>query len=33
VGGAIDYVQRAIRAAPGYGVGHGPLNHMVGAGG
>jgi hydroxymethylpyrimidine kinase/phosphomethylpyrimidine kinase len=26
---ALDYVQRAIRAAPGLGSGHGPLNHMV----
>lgn len=26
---ALDYVQRAIRAAPGYGGGHGPLNHLV----
>ena len=24
---ARDYVQEAIRAAPGYGSGHGPLNH------
>ncbi|MFZ0486104.1 MAG: bifunctional hydroxymethylpyrimidine kinase/phosphomethylpyrimidine kinase [Arenicellales bacterium] len=24
---AIDYVQEAIRRAPGYGSGHGPLNH------
>ncbi|MGA8261469.1 MAG: bifunctional hydroxymethylpyrimidine kinase/phosphomethylpyrimidine kinase [Arenicellales bacterium] len=24
---AIDYVQEAIRRAPGYGAGHGPLNH------
>ncbi len=24
---AIDYVQEAIRTAPGYGAGHGPLNH------
>jgi hydroxymethylpyrimidine/phosphomethylpyrimidine kinase len=24
---AHDFVQRAIRAAPGYGKGHGPLNH------
>jgi hydroxymethylpyrimidine kinase/phosphomethylpyrimidine kinase len=29
VGDALDYVQRAIRAAPGYGAGHGPLNHLV----
>jgi hydroxymethylpyrimidine/phosphomethylpyrimidine kinase len=27
---ALDYVQRAMRAAPGYGAGHGPLNHLVG---
>jgi hydroxymethylpyrimidine/phosphomethylpyrimidine kinase len=26
---ALDYVQRAMRAAPGYGAGHGPLNHLV----
>lgn len=26
---ALDYVQRALRAAPGLGSGHGPLNHMV----
>ncbi len=26
---ALDYVQRAMRAAPGLGSGHGPLNHMV----
>jgi len=26
---ALDYVQRAMRAAPGFGAGHGPLNHMV----
>jgi hydroxymethylpyrimidine/phosphomethylpyrimidine kinase len=26
---AIDYVQAAIAAAPGFGVGHGPLNHAV----
>ena len=24
-----DFVQRAMRAAPGLGSGHGPLNHMV----
>jgi len=29
VGDAIDYVQRALRAAPGLGTGHGPLNHAV----
>jgi hydroxymethylpyrimidine/phosphomethylpyrimidine kinase len=28
---ALDFVQRAIAAAPGYGAGHGPLNHLVGA--
>ncbi|HEX6750491.1 MAG TPA: bifunctional hydroxymethylpyrimidine kinase/phosphomethylpyrimidine kinase [Longimicrobium sp.] len=27
---ALDYVQRAMAAAPGLGRGHGPLNHMVG---
>jgi hydroxymethylpyrimidine/phosphomethylpyrimidine kinase len=27
---AHDFVQRAIRAAPGYGKGHGPLNHAHG---
>ena len=26
---ALDYVQRAIAAAPGFGRGHGPLNHLV----
>jgi len=26
---ARDYVQRAIAAAPGYGAGHGPLNHAI----
>jgi hydroxymethylpyrimidine/phosphomethylpyrimidine kinase len=26
---ALDYVHRAIAAAPGLGGGHGPLNHMV----
>lgn len=26
---ALDYVQRAMKAAPGLGAGHGPLNHMV----
>ena len=26
---ALAYVQAAIRAAPGYGTGHGPLNHAV----
>ena len=26
---ALAYVQAAIRAAPGYGAGHGPLNHAV----
>jgi hydroxymethylpyrimidine/phosphomethylpyrimidine kinase len=29
VGDALDYVSRAMRAAPGLGGGHGPLNHMV----
>jgi hydroxymethylpyrimidine/phosphomethylpyrimidine kinase len=29
---AHDFVQRAIRAAPGYGKGHGPLNHGHGIG-
>jgi hydroxymethylpyrimidine/phosphomethylpyrimidine kinase len=28
---ALGYVQRAMRAAPGYGAGLGPLNHLVGA--
>ncbi|HEV2147177.1 MAG TPA: bifunctional hydroxymethylpyrimidine kinase/phosphomethylpyrimidine kinase [Longimicrobiaceae bacterium] len=27
---ALEYVQRAIRSAPGLGSGHGPLNHLVG---
>lgn len=26
---ALDYVQRAMRTAPGLGGGHGPLNHLV----
>jgi hydroxymethylpyrimidine/phosphomethylpyrimidine kinase len=26
---ALEYVQRAIRSAPGLGSGHGPLNHLV----
>ncbi|HEX8691873.1 MAG TPA: bifunctional hydroxymethylpyrimidine kinase/phosphomethylpyrimidine kinase [Longimicrobium sp.] len=26
---ALEYVQRALAAAPGLGSGHGPLNHMV----
>jgi len=26
---ALDYVQRAMAAAPAIGHGHGPLNHMV----
>lgn len=26
---AIDYVQRALKSAPGYGAGAGPLNHAV----
>jgi hydroxymethylpyrimidine/phosphomethylpyrimidine kinase len=29
VSDGIDYVQRALRAAPGLGGGHGPLNHRV----
>ena len=29
VGRARDYVQAAIAAAPGYGAGHGPLDHAV----
>jgi len=29
VGDALDYVSRAMKAAPGLGEGHGPLNHMV----
>lgn len=29
VGRAIEYVREAIRRAPGYGSGHGPLNHGV----
>lgn len=29
VGDALDYVHRAIAAAPGLGRGHGPLNHRV----
>jgi hydroxymethylpyrimidine/phosphomethylpyrimidine kinase len=29
VGGALDYVQAAIAAAPGLGAGHGPLNHFA----
>lgn len=28
---ALDFVRRAIQAAPGLGRGHGPLNHFVGA--
>ena len=28
---ALDFVHRAIRAAPGLGAGHGPLNHFVAA--
>jgi hydroxymethylpyrimidine/phosphomethylpyrimidine kinase len=31
VAAALDYVHRAIRAAPGLGAGHGPLDHMVAA--
>ena len=29
VSDALDYVSRAMKAAPGLGGGHGPLNHMV----
>ena len=29
VAAALEFVQRAIQAAPGLGSGHGPLNHMV----
>jgi hydroxymethylpyrimidine/phosphomethylpyrimidine kinase len=29
VRGALDFVQRALAAAPGLGQGHGPLNHFV----
>jgi len=29
VSDAVDFVQRAIAAAPGLGAGHGPLNHFV----
>ncbi len=29
VADALDYVHRALRAAPGLGAGHGPLNHQV----
>jgi len=29
VADAIGYVERALRAAPGLGTGHGPLNHAV----
>ena len=29
VADGLDYVQRAIRSAPGLGSGHGPLNHMI----
>ncbi|MEO1085105.1 MAG: bifunctional hydroxymethylpyrimidine kinase/phosphomethylpyrimidine kinase, partial [Acidobacteriota bacterium] len=28
VGGAIEYLQGAIAAAPGFGVGHGPVDHL-----
>lgn len=31
VEGGLDYVHRAIMAAPGLGSGHGPLNHFVAA--
>jgi hydroxymethylpyrimidine/phosphomethylpyrimidine kinase len=27
---ARDYVRAAIETAPGFGAGHGPLNHAVG---
>jgi hydroxymethylpyrimidine/phosphomethylpyrimidine kinase len=30
VGRAVAYVRRAIRTAPGFGAGHGPLNHAAG---
>ena len=30
VGRAREYVQRAIETAPGFGKGHGPLNHRAG---
>jgi hydroxymethylpyrimidine/phosphomethylpyrimidine kinase len=33
IAGALDFVHRAIAAAPGLGGGHGPLNHMVPANG
>ena len=29
---ARDYVRAAIASAPGFGAGHGPLNHAVGIG-
>ncbi len=29
VADALDYVHRAIAAAPGLGGGHGPINHTV----
>jgi hydroxymethylpyrimidine/phosphomethylpyrimidine kinase len=28
---SLDFVHRAMRAAPGLGAGHGPLNHLVSA--
>ncbi len=28
---ALDFVHRAMRAAPGLGAGHGPLNHLISA--
>ncbi|NNK63589.1 MAG: bifunctional hydroxymethylpyrimidine kinase/phosphomethylpyrimidine kinase, partial [Gemmatimonadetes bacterium] len=31
VGDAIEFVARALGAAPGLGHGHGPLNHFVSA--
>jgi hydroxymethylpyrimidine/phosphomethylpyrimidine kinase len=32
VADALDFVHRAMAAAPGLGKGHGPLNHFVEAG-
>jgi hydroxymethylpyrimidine/phosphomethylpyrimidine kinase len=29
VDAALDWVHRAIQAAPGLGAGHGPLNHFI----
>jgi hydroxymethylpyrimidine/phosphomethylpyrimidine kinase len=31
VADGLDYLHRAIAAAPGFGAGHGPVNHMVAA--